>query len=153
MKKLGLIIPLSFVPPFLKTSFLILVMALVPRSLYADRYGCFVETYPFYIFHNEYTAMGGNPNYLFSSDANNNPDTYYIRNGRCPLADQIPCYLYNFNGTLKAVGYVTDFSIDNCPIDDYIPLLFIFTAGIAFFQIRKRQASIKDENLHHYRSL
>ena len=50
-------------------------------------------------------------------------------------------------------GMYTSISLTNCPVDDYIPLLFIFTAGIAFLQIRKRLALIKDEDLHHYRSL
>ncbi|WP_316832750.1 hypothetical protein [Pedobacter aquatilis] len=63
---------------------------------------------------------------------------------RCFETTGITCVVYQY-GTTGATppgtavvysgfyGQVTT----NCPIDDYIPIFFIFTAGFAFFQIRR----------------
>jgi len=149
MKKLCLIIP----PLFKKQWIIVSLIILIPLVSRADRYGCYVENYSFYIFHNQYAAMGGHPNYLFSSNDNNNPDTYYVKDGRCPLVKNTVCYLYNYNGTLRATGYATDFDINNCPIDDYIPLFAIFAAGIAFIFLKRKEMQSINENNHHHRRL
>lgn len=151
MRKLCLIIPLQKSQSiFLRRYILLFVLSITPFFSYSDRYGCYVDEYSYYLFHNEYSAMGGHPNYLFSSDNNNHPDTYYIKGDRCPLNMNTTCYLYNYNGTFKTFGYVTDFDATNCPLDDYIPLFLIFTAGVALFQIRKRNMSFANENINHH---
>ena len=114
---------------------------------------CYIDDYSFYIFHAQYSALGGHPNYLFSLDNNSYPDTWHHRDGRCPLSNQTPCYLYNFNNALKAIGYVTDFSDDNCHIDEYILIFFIFTAGLASLKIREMPWSSKYEDIYNHGSL
>jgi hypothetical protein len=149
MKKLGLIIPLLIAFQFLKSD-----------SVFADTpvRGCRLGMRIWYTVDNIYHS--GEPFFLNDLDGNGTDDGFNFLSGRCSSGILTSCTIINksdgtiFNSpTYGSVGELSDFSIDNCPIDDYIPLLFIFTAGTAFFQIRKRQASIKDENLYHYRSL
>ena len=40
-----------------------------------------------------------------------------------------------------------------CPLDDFSPLLFIFTTGAAFLTLYKKPLRFKNEDIHHHGSL
>lgn len=148
MKKLGLIIPLSFIPFFIFAT--------------DGVDGCHIKTGPTMqsrLYHTPYTLGSGSPTEWIQTTSGGGGYNV-ITSSICFEDSGISCRVYDFGTTgttppSAAIIYTGYYAVvtTNCPIDDYIPLLFIFTAGIAFFQIRKKQASIKDENLHHYRSL
>lgn len=123
MKKLCLIIPLF----------------LIPINLFAE-YGCLVPGYPELLI-NQSNPPGGT---FF-----NTPALYPDPGCSWQLDTTMP-----YAGCVgHASGGVKGKYVQACPIDDYIPLLFIFTAGFAFFQIRKGKLLLKDEDLYHNRSL
>ncbi|WP_231426306.1 hypothetical protein [Pedobacter sp. Leaf250] len=135
MKKLGLIIPI------LMLSF----------YTFADthRYGCWIpETN--YIFYEPDLAHGGSPNFLTDWKVpNGDDDGYYEKDARCGNSIALSCTVYwaissvhPSGNDIRGYGFLADYSIEYCPIDDYIPLLIIFTAGVAFIQIRKKQALV-----------
>jgi len=148
MKKLGLIIPLLFIPFFL---------------LATDGVdGCHIVTGPTMqsrLYHTPYTAGSGSPTEWIQTGPSG-AGFNVITPTKCFENSGIACKVYDFGTTgttppSSAVIYTGYYALvtTNCPIDDYLPLLFIFTAGIAFFQVRKKHSIIKDENFHHYRSL
>lgn len=149
MKKLGLIIPLLITFQLFKTD-----------SIFADTpvRGCRLGMRIWYTIDTKYHS--GEPFFLNDLDESGTDDGFNFLSGRCSSGISTTCSIVNkSNGTIfnsptyGSVGELSDFSIDNCPIDDYVPLIFIFTAGIAFLKVTKRQALIKDEDLHHYRRL
>lgn len=170
MKKLGLIIPLlkhiSFY--FLTFTWFVLLIAW-SQVLYAQTNGChIVRGMSDVIYYTPYGA--GSPSEWTTTGVidptgaqggfhyDNTATFGCIRDigGLCTIYQQYeisPGPPQVVGTRVYETGVYASINPTNCPIDDYIPLLFIFTAGIAFFQIRKRQASLKDENLHHYRSL
>jgi len=127
MKKLLLIIPLALNPErriFSTPIFLFLMLC--SEAVYADRLGCLVPSYPSYIFHTPYSELGGHPNYLFSSNGSNYANNYYRLSDRCALDDHTPCYLYEADGSLKDIGFFTDFDIAYCAFDNHVYLFLIF---------------------------
>ena len=115
MKKLGLIIPL-------------VLTLTIPIKLFAE-YGCLVPGYPELLIYQ--TAPPGG---VFSNNPNLQPGV------NCQwMLDTSQPYLGcvgHGKGGIKGTYY------QQCPIDDYIPLLLIFTAGFAFFQIRRKQVAV-----------
>ncbi|RZL45811.1 MAG: hypothetical protein EOP00_16730 [Pedobacter sp.] len=85
-------------------------------------------------------------NYSNSSD-----NGYSNFSGRCPDAGTSPCYIYHTDGTLRHTGTLG--FIYDCPLDDYIPALIIFTIGIALVRLKKATPVNVNENIHHHGSL
>ncbi|WP_316794880.1 hypothetical protein [Pedobacter agri] len=138
MKKLGLIIPL-----------LITFQLLNFDSVFADTpiRGCRLGMRIWYTVDTKYHS--GEPFFLNDLDENGTDDGFNFLSGRCRSGISSSCTIINksdgtifISPTYGSVGELSDFSLDNCPIDDYIPLLIIFTAGVAFTQIRKKQALV-----------
>lgn len=126
MKKLSLIIP-------------VLICLSIPKKLFAE-YGCLVPGYPELLIYQSNPPRG-----VFSNNPNMMPDV----NCQWTLDLTQPylgCVGHGRSGT-KGTYY------QQSPIDDYVPLILIFTAGLAFLQIRKWQVIIQDEDLNYYRSL
>lgn len=138
MKKLLLIIPNALNPKrriFSTPIFLFVI--LWSEMVYADREGCMVPSYPYYIFYNEYSDLGGHPNYLFSSNGSNYANNYYRISDRCPLETQTTCYLYELDGTLKDVGYFTDFDTAYCSFDNHVYLFLIFALLMPLINMKR----------------
>lgn len=131
MKKLSLIIPL-----------LIASTLLTPLILHADtpisgcRFGSRIWTNPDMI--NSHPAYPAYFNYSNTAD-----NGYSNFAGRCYAGGNSPCYIYASDGSLWHQGTLGDISFDNCPIDDYVPVIFIFTAGIALIHIRRHKSSFR----------
>ncbi|MES2446432.1 MAG: hypothetical protein V4546_04585 [Bacteroidota bacterium] len=137
MKKLFFIIP-----KVLLSLFFFLFSA---SNLYADTpiYGCRVGlriwTDPD-IYHHS-----GSPYFINDIDENGTDDSFSNNAGRCGAGATTPCYVINkIDGSyrhtsmgLPVAGVLDYYSIDNCPIDNYIPLLFIFTIGITLIKFKK----------------
>lgn len=79
------------------------------------------------------------PNYPSYYNYSNTDDNGY-RNfaGRCYNEGTSACYIYHTDGTLRHQGTLGNISFDNCPIDDYIPVLFIFAFIFAFIRLKSR---------------
>ncbi|RNL54272.1 hypothetical protein [Pedobacter jejuensis] len=124
MKKLCLIIPLL----------------LIPYLIFAD-YGCLVPGYPELL-----TYQSNPPGGIFS----NSPGQIYPSSGcQWTLDSTLPsagCVGHG-RGGIKGTYY------QMCPIDDFLPAFFIFTAGIAFLQIRRKTSVIKYEDIYNHSSL
>lgn len=78
---------------------------------------------------------------------------------KCFQDTGIPCKVYDYGTTgssppVTAVVYTGYYATvtTNCPIDDYTPLFFIFTAGIGFYNIHKRNKYLH-ENIIDYGSV
>lgn len=76
---------------------------------------------------------------------------------KCFENSAIACKVYDYGTTggsppVSAVVYSGFYAVvtTNCPLDDYIPLFLIFTAGVALFQIRKRNMRFVNENINHH---
>lgn len=159
MKKLSFIIPkvkfISFI--------LIVISILAPKTINGAENGCRVLVGSSYrLFYNSYGsewittgtvdlsgATGG-----YREDGSMTYGCIAVTGGSCTVYQQYinpgpPSFVdireYR-NGLLANVDPV------NCPIDDYIPLLFIFTLGIATFYIKRVPTSI-NEGKHHHGSL
>ncbi|MFW0717067.1 hypothetical protein [Pedobacter sp. N23S346] len=124
MKKLCLIIPIYLIPIF----------------VFAE-YGCLVPGYPELLTH-QTNPPGG----TFS----NTPGDIYPASGCSWILDtslaSAGCIGHGKAGT-KGTYY------EECPIDDFIPLLFIFTTGVAFSALHRKPLRIENENIHHHGNL
>lgn len=128
MKKLRLIIPLS-----------ILILFLCLSSSYADTpiYGC---RFGSRIWANE-DLTNSHPNYPAYFNYSNTSDNGYNNfSGKCYDGGSSPCYIYTTDGTLWHQGTLGSISYDNCPFDNYIPLLLIFTIGFTILRFKKQYA-------------
>ncbi|MCX2431333.1 MULTISPECIES: hypothetical protein [unclassified Pedobacter] len=121
MKKLCLIIPLYLIPFF----------------VFAE-YGCLVPGYPELLTH-----QSNPPGGTFS----NTPGEIYPE-ANCAWTLDMSMPSAGCVGHGKAGKKGTYYQA--CPIDDFIPLLFIFTAGISFLTISKRLLPFKNENIHYH---
>lgn len=131
MKKLCLIIPLFLIPK------------LVPAAEGID--GCHIKTgitMQSRLYHTPYALVGGSPEkwILTSSDGRG---YNLITSTRCFEDSAIPCVVYDYGTTgssppASAVVYSGYYAVvtTNCPIDDYIPVFFIFTALITAARLR-----------------
>jgi len=124
MKKLCLIIPLYFIP-----------------LLGFAQYGCLIPGYPELL-----TYQTNPPGGIFSTT----PGELYPANGcNWKLDSSLPstgCVGHGRAG-VKGTFY------QECPVDGFTPLLFIFTAGMAFLTFKRKPTQINNENLHHYSNL
>jgi len=147
MKKLCLIIPLIIIPIFL---------------LAADGVdGCHIITGPTMqsrLYYTPYVLGAGSPTeWIETSVGHGGYNT--VTSTKCFETSGIACKVYEFGTTPatspKVIVYSGYYAIvtTNCPIDDYVPLLFIFGAGIAFLRIRKKLSVTEDEDFNYYRSL
>ena len=124
MKKICLIIPLYLIPFF----------------VFAE-YGCLVPGYPELL-----TYQSNPPGGIYS---NTPGELYPSADCKWTLDQSQPsagCIGHGKAGR-KGTYY------QECPVDDFIPLLFIFTAGVSFLTIRKKPLRFKNENIHNYRNL
>jgi hypothetical protein len=141
MKKLLFIIPKvlknALVTKFAKT---ILILAslffLVQRSFAADHVsGCRIGNRIFQIYD---TAHPSPTNFQYDSDGNGSPNGYINLDDRCASGNTMVCTLYAHDEvTVMGYGMLADFSIDYCPLDDYVPILFIFTFCVGFLKLLK----------------
>ena len=129
MKKLNLIIPLLFIPLY----------ALPDTPIYGCRLGLRIWTIPDYKYH------AGVPYSLNDFDHDGNADGYTNNTGRCSAGSYGTCTIINdLDGAVYStvaagnIGELSHFSIDNCPLDDNIPLLAIFTLAAVFAAKRKQ---------------
>lgn len=160
MKKLSLIIPL------LKNSlsrFTLIFVLFQCSSLvsYAQTYGCHIYTLTgsqqrVYYTPDHSRDFPNNTGWIASAPSYNTFDA----EKECIIDTGSGCTVYKSGTTGTSTADImysngiegTLYSYP-CPIDDYIPLLFIFTAGLAFFQIKKRKVNLNNENIPHHRSL
>lgn len=155
MKKLLFIIPKVFP--------VILFLVIISLDTFADthRYGCWIPGTNF-IWHTNDPANPGLTNFLndgVSAALNGDDDGYYHKDLRC--GDSLkPCTVYwqvssyHPAGEIRGTGYLADYSIEHCPIDDYIPAVLTLIAAFGFLQIRKIPIfNSVNENNHHHRSL
>ena len=129
MKKLNLIIPLLFIPLY----------ALPDTPIYGCRLGLRIWTTPDFKYH------AGAPYFLNDFDHDGNADGYTNNTGRCSAGSYGTCTIINdLDGAVYStvaagnIGELSHFSIDNCPLDDNIPLLAIFTLAAVFTAKRKQ---------------
>jgi len=124
MKKLCLIIPIFLIPIF----------------AFAE-YGCLVPGYPELL-----TYQTNPPGGTFS----NTPGDLYPADGCAWILDRSfassGCIGHGKTGT-KGTYY------QECPIDDFIPLLFIFTTGVAVSTLNRRLSRLENEDIHHHGNL
>ncbi len=124
MKKLCLIIPICFIPIFV-----------------FPEYGCLVPGYPELL-----TYQTNPPGGIFSVTPGGiypSPGCLWRLDVKLPMSG---CVGHGRAGT-KGTYY------QECPLDDFSPLLFIFTTGAAFLTLYKKPLRFKNEDIHHYGSL
>ncbi|MFD2288807.1 hypothetical protein GJU39_05830 [Pedobacter petrophilus] len=124
MKKLCLIIPICLIPIF----------------VFAE-YGCLVPGYPELL-----TYQTNSPGGIFSNTPGNiypAAGCFWKLNVMLPMSG---CVGHGRAG-IKGTCY------QECPVDDFIPLLFIFTTGAAFLTFYRKPLRLKNENIHHHGSL
>ncbi|MCX2575942.1 hypothetical protein OQ268_15450 [Pedobacter sandarakinus] len=144
MKKFSLIIPKRKpIPTSIQITgraLCVIVLCLMCLNSSADvhDYGCRFGNRIFQIYD---TTHPGSTNFQYDSDNNGFPNGFSNVNGRCqdPYSST-PCTIYNYDGTVRGTGVLSDFSIDYCPIDDYLPFLLLLSCSIAFQKIRKQKA-------------
>ncbi|PWS31661.1 hypothetical protein [Pedobacter paludis] len=157
MQKLKLIIPKTLSHFSLKSLIIVSLTILASKICRADKYGCWIPGTN-NIWHTNDPAHPGPINFLndgVTGALNGVDDGYYDLDGRCGATTDV-CYVYwqastpwHPAGDLRGVGYLNDYSYTACPIDDYMPLLFIFTAGFSFFKMRRRSVHLNENNLNH----
>jgi hypothetical protein len=137
MKKLLFIIPKVFI-------FALFFTLLFSVSSFADvhRYGCWIPGTN-KVWHTPVSP--GSTNYQndgVTGLLNGIDDGFNTLDDRCGNSTDFCEVFWNVSsyypsGGSRGVGYLADYSIDYCPIDDYIPLLFIFTIGITLIKFKK----------------
>lgn len=107
-----------------------------PKLLANDHdYGCRYGNRIFKIYD---TAHPLPTNFQYDSDGNGSPNGYSPVDERCDNGETTVCTLYDYDEvTIKGYGILADFSIDYCPLDDYVLTLFIFTISVGFLKLLK----------------
>ncbi|RDC56238.1 hypothetical protein DU508_11545 [Pedobacter chinensis] len=154
MKKLCLIIPpiISFLSQNFKFVSCYLLLQTVSSGLNAQTYGCHVRRGMSEILY--YTPYGlGSPTEWITTGVidMSGAEGGYRTDGSatygCILDIGPSCTVYQYHlmpdgitvGTrIYKNGVYASIHPVNCPIDNYIPLLFIFAASVAFLQLRKK---------------
>lgn len=107
------------------------------------------------LYHTPYTSGSGSPSqWIETSEGHRGYNL--ITPDRCFNTTNIPCQVYIYGTSssspgLSDVQYSGFYAVvtTNCPIDDYVPAFFIFTALITAVRLRKS----RHENINHYRCL
>lgn len=149
MKKLSFIIP-----RVLNITFLSLFFSSTPTSADVHRYGCWIPGTN-KVWHTPVSP--GSINYQndgVTGALNGIDDGFYDLDGRCGNSTAFCEVFWNVSsyhplGESRGIGYLADYSIDYCPIDDYIPALFIFTLGIAIVYMKKVPVLVNEGKHHH----
>lgn len=117
-----------------------------PNSSFADthRYGCWIPGTN-KVWHTNVPGSTIN----FQNDGvtgalNGIDDGFYDLDGRCGDATTFCEVFWNVSsyhpaGESRGVGYLADYSIDYCPIDDYVPILSTIIILISFRKIYRRK--------------
>ena len=148
MKKLCLIIPILLIP------FLIFAADGVD--------GCHIKTgmtMQSRLYYTPYLLGSGSPTQWIETSSGAGGFNL-VTSTRCFQDTGIPCKVYAYGTTgaspsdaAKIYSGVYATVTTNCPTDDFLPAFFIFTAGIAFLQIRRKTSVIKYEGIHNHGSL
>ena len=158
MKKLQFIIPNV---TLLQIIFITLLFCF-PAKLKADTHytGCWIPGTNSIWYVNDLVGHPGSTNFLndgVTGALNGIDDGYHDLDGRCNNGGSIPCVVYwnpsafHSFGDKRGDGEMSEYSVDYCPIDDYIPALFIFTLLIAIFKMRN--SHLINESKFNHRSL
>ncbi|WP_316736101.1 hypothetical protein [Pedobacter aquatilis] len=106
------------------------------------------------LYHTPYTAGAGSPTQWIET-SEGHAGWNALTATRCFNTTNIPCEVYIYGSSTitpasTSVIYAGYYAVitTNCPIDDYVPVFFIFTAGIGCISIANRQKNI-NENIHH----
>ncbi len=132
MRKFGLIIPkAASTSRILQVHFFCLIIGVPAQVSGQQYYGCYVGKR---IWVNEDFTNGhtGSPAYI-----HNPPNTLHYFSNRCSDESTKTCMIYDVDGVLLYEGNLGTVSFDNCPLDDYVWLLCIFTAVTAAFMMQK----------------
>ncbi|MCZ4221826.1 hypothetical protein [Pedobacter rhodius] len=133
MKKLCLIIPILLIP------------SLLAAEDGVD--GCHITTgatMQSRLYYTPYTYGSGSPTEWIESSAGH-AGYNLVTSVKCFDTSNIPCNVYQYGTTAASpsaaeivyTGYYALVTTD-CPIDNYIAVFFIFTAGFSIFYIRKK---------------
>lgn len=139
MKKLQFIIPKvlnrSIISGITKGLLLFVTLFFASqKSLAAEHdYGCRMGNRIFQVYDTEHPSP---TNFQYDSDNNLSPNGYVLVGGRCDNGGTTECTLYAYDEmTIMGHGVLADFSIDYCPLDDYVITLFIFTLCMGFWKL------------------
>lgn len=136
MKKLLFIIPKVLTSSIILRPVSVLlissILLLITTNLFADahEYGCRVGNRIFQIYDTVHVSP---TNFQMDSDGNTFPNGFAVVDEKCDNGATTTCALYN-GENFYATGILADFSVDYCPIDDYVPTLLIFTLVVGLFQ-------------------
>ena len=168
MEKLSLIVPLSRIRSSFYTKFFLfyLLFDLFFIEMQAQTYGCHVVRGMSNVLY--YTPYGNGPpsewtttgvvdksgaeggykydrTASFGCIADIGPSCTVYQQYLMPDGVSVGTRVYKF-GQYASVDQV------NCPIDNYVFLLFLFTTGFAILRIKK-QCHFANENIHHHRRI
>lgn len=142
MKKLCLIIPFFLIPLFVIAA--------------DDVDGCHITTgitMQSRLYYTPYTFGSGSPMQWIETSSGHSGYNL-VTSTKCFDTTNIPCNVYRY-GTTAALPQATEIVYSgyyalvttNCPIDNYIPVFFIFTAGFSIICIRKKSFKKLNENI------
>jgi hypothetical protein len=92
------------------------------------------------IFQNLDTVHRSPTNFQVDSDGNGYPNGFSVVNDRCDNGNTTPCTVYEFDEVnTYGIGYLADFSLEYCPIDNYVPAMIIFIVCLMIVNIMARK--------------
>jgi len=115
---------------------------------YADvhRYGCWIpDVNPnvnriWYILD---PTHPGPTNFLNDLNGNGTDDNYYQLQNRCANSLSISCTVYQRNGDIRGYGYLADYSVDYCPLDDYELWILLVLGMLGVFNLANFEGLLK----------